>query len=471
MTPVLHERSPDLPLFDLVVAFRGGAALDPPGRDGLANLVLRLVLRAPVGRRGRSFGQALGSLGAELAARVSTTALTLHVSALRRARSRVVDVLAEALACCAGRPPEPSALKAVVREADQDLAPEAEDDHLVCLRALRRGLLGPGHPLARSPSGTPDGLRASGAAEVGRQAARLLSRASLVLGWAGDVSVRAAARDSERLAAALPAAPPPDPPLALPPARPGRRLVFVERPDRAQVQVMVGTLAAPLDDRHHVALLAATAALDARLQRAVRDQRGWSYGTYAALPPESFRGPLLLWAHPAPERAGACVALLHALLAEWHGDGVRDDELTRAKQALLCAHAQERDSAARSLAQRLASVLAGAHDDRDGSDFVTRVTALSAADVRSALRARVQLDRAVTAASGPRCALPAIERALDENRDGCRLRSARGNAATGSAATGSAATGSAATGSAASGSAASGSAAIGRSAGRGVPRA
>src|SRR5262249_8286196 len=113
---------------------------------------------------------------------------------------------------------------------------------------------------------------------------RNVVRANLIVGFAGDVEPARAAALAETAFVAVPDRPAPPPP-AFPPLAlaPGRRTYVVDKPERAQTQLVVGHAAPPPSHPDFIALhVAATAfggSFTSRLMQEVRVKRGWSYGS------------------------------------------------------------------------------------------------------------------------------------------------------------------------------------------------
>ncbi len=67
--------------------------------------------------------------------------------------------------------------------------------------------------------------------------------------------------------------------------RPGRRLLVVDKPERTQTQILVGTLGTSAHDEDHVPLVVGNAVFGgtftSRLMKEIRSKRGWSYGASA----------------------------------------------------------------------------------------------------------------------------------------------------------------------------------------------
>src|SRR5262249_43074166 len=158
---------------------------------------------------------------------------------------------------------------------------------------------------------------------------------------AGDVP----ADRAEALAAGILAAAPPARALPAVPAapRPGeRRVVIVDKPDRAQAQVVIGH-AGPAPSHPDapslsVAITALGGRFTARLVSEVRVKRGWSCSVgcrvQRARAGHTFRIRLV----PSVERAVDALALVGDLYAAFAADGPTDEEVEFAKSYLAGGH-------------------------------------------------------------------------------------------------------------------------------------
>jgi len=77
---VIVEPSPDTPLVWFEIAIRGGAALDPPGIEGLHRHAALLARRGAGGRDRAALDDTLDGLGAALDISVSRDAVTASLS-------------------------------------------------------------------------------------------------------------------------------------------------------------------------------------------------------------------------------------------------------------------------------------------------------------------------------------------------------------------------------------------------------
>jgi hypothetical protein len=122
-----------------------------------------------------------------------------------------------------------------------------------------------------------------------------------------------------------------------------RRLVFVDKPERTQTQILLGEVGSHPRDADHISLHVATTifggTFTSRMMKAIRSERGWSYGAYARLPYDKERDAFSMWTFPAAKDAAACITLELELLNAWRDKGISARELAFAKRYLVRSHA------------------------------------------------------------------------------------------------------------------------------------
>jgi zinc protease len=219
-----------------------------------------------------------------------------------------------------------------------------------------------------------------------------LTKGNIVLGFAGDITedqaLRIGARVVERLPDGAPAADTtPDPVMA-----PGRRLLFVDKPERTQTQILIGGLGTAANDPDHVALTVGNAVFGgtftSRLMQEVRSNRGWSYGAYSRMGIDRHRQSFSMWTFPGAEDAAACLTLEIELLEMLVEAGVSEDETAFIKQYLVRSHAFDIDTANKRLHQALDVELLGLPADYY-SAYAKKVSAVTAEGASAAVRARL----------------------------------------------------------------------------------
>lgn len=406
---VLVESSDILPLVDLEIAFPVGSLQDPVGQEGLAQLTGHLVRRGPSGISQQRFEDRLALLGARVSVEVSMRSTRVRATVLRRNLEPLMDLLARLVWQPALRASEFAKLK---RQARAALTARLDDDQTLGAIRFREALF-TSHPYGRSLSGSDASLSRIGLRQVKDFYARRIEKGAFIVGISGDIEES----EARALAAAN------FPSLSrrtrsdshVPPthARRGRHVYIVDKPERTQTQIFIGTLGTRTRDRQLFPLIVSNTAFGGTfsgpLMQQVRAKRGWSYGAYSRLLHSNQRDAWYMWTAPASEYAADCARLQLELLDRWVGAGIKKSELSFAQRYLINSHCFDRDTPSKRLEARLDVELLGIprkfvdkHDeliasvDRDAANDATRaristrdlsiVVVASAAQVSSAFR-------------------------------------------------------------------------------------
>jgi len=410
--PVVIESSDAVPLVNLTLYSRRGAATEPDGADGLCRLTMRLMRRTASGIPLLELERRLDRLGAQLSADANASATALLTTCVSRSLDQVLELLA-------GASTEPSLaeeeFERLRRETLAELIESRDNDRVLCARALRHTLFG-AHPYGRNLTGTVESLRRLDHAQVRAFHDQAFSRGELLLSIAGDISRDRALAAAETLLGRHSEHPASPRDLADPTPIEGRRVVIVDKPGRTQCQTMIGLLGARPDDPDHTALMVANTVFggtfSSRLMNEVRSKRGWSYSAYATLGLERRRHALTLWTTPDVENAAACVALELELLERLVRDGITRRELGAAKRTLTRSHAFAIDTAGKRAALSVEVPLLGLPEDTY-SRYVERINAVTLEQANAALAARLDPARLVVAQVGSAAELgPALAQKL-----------------------------------------------------------
>ena len=351
MPPVLVVERPWPPVVQVRVLLNTGALADPPGQEGLALLTWDAALRGAGTRDRAQMAQALDALGAHLDVQVDKLGASLVGEVLLEHLDPFLALLADTLL-------QPQLTDADIEQVRAqllaDLTHLRDDDSALAHDAVGRYLYR-GQALGRPTGGTEATLRA-----IPADAVRAFHKHSVV---AGNVRVGFAGPVDEATAKALidkhiglPAGTPPK--VTLPHAvKDGRRLLLIDKPRHTQSEVVIAwpTVAAHHKDMTAVgianAILGGT--FTSRLNREIRELRGWSYNTWSALS----SGPqLTTWALGfTPETADATAALELAvkILEEMAQQGLTPQELRFAKDYLKGMHLASLETAERELGMRM----------------------------------------------------------------------------------------------------------------------
>lgn len=382
------ESSDVLPLVDLEVAFPVGSLQDPAGKEGLAQLSGHLMRRGPRGLSQERFEDALAALGARASVEVSMRSTRIRATVLRRNLGALLGLVARMIWRPALRERDFAKL---VRQARASLSARLDDDQTLGALQFRRALFGK-HPYGRTLGGTASSIDRISAERVRAFYRRQIANAEFVVGIAGDVTER----DARSLIAdhfpPLRVCRRRDAKLRPTRVRRGRHVVIVDKPERMQTQLFIGTLGARTRDPKLFPLIVSNTAFGGTfsgpLMQEVRGVRGWSYGAYSRLLHSTQRDAWYMWTAPAAEYSADCAALQLTLLERWVERGVARADLSFAQRYLINSHCFDRDTASKRLEATLDVELLGV-PRRYVDEHDQLIGAVTRADANDATRARI----------------------------------------------------------------------------------
>ncbi len=323
---------PTSPLLHLNLGWKHGS--DVEEIPGTANLTASLLLRGTAQRDRIQFEEHIERLGASVWPAVGPDSLTLYATVPRDAWPEFAALLTEALTQPAF---DADALEELKDEVRNELREELDSDRDLLSRVYLQELYGPDHAYGRSELGTLASLD-----EITVEHLRTYhetwmrsSNAVLALGGAFDAGARG---DVAEILEAMAGEVPTTEPIPPAPAREGRRVVIVDKPERTQVQAVIGHPGARYQDATFPAYLLGNDvyggfSFQARLMQEVRVERGWSYYAYGFTRTKVQGGPYLAILAPGVEYAVDAVQLVLDQMALVESEGVSAEELDQARAA------------------------------------------------------------------------------------------------------------------------------------------
>jgi zinc protease len=305
------------------------------------------------------------------------------------------------------------------RETIADIAEACDHDSVLASRHFRRFALGR-HPYGRAVVGNARSVRAVTRRDVVAHHARHFVQDNLIVGAAGAVTADRFLKLVDEHLGGVPAGRAPRERVSPPRMKRGRRLLIVDKPERTQTQVIIGTLGVRAHERDFFPFVVGNTVFGgtftARLMNEIRSKRGWSYGTGSRLSKDRQRDLWSMWAFPAAADAPECIALQLEMLEALLDRGITHKELAFARRYLVKSHAFDIDTAAKRLGLFIDAELLSLRRSFY-LNFEERVRSVTRDSVNASLRRRLsRRDLAIamvaTAAEiRPRVAdLPGIER-------------------------------------------------------------
>jgi zinc protease len=386
-----------IPFLSLALHFKGGSALDPAGKEGLAYMVSGLLDEGAGELDSQAFRTELEDRAIRLSFDAGRDAFTGQLKTLTQHRERAFELLRLALT----QPRfDAEPVERIRHQIQAELRRRAEDpDHVVTLTWFETAF--PEHPYGKPVEGTAESVANITAADLRRLVGARLAKDNLVVGVAGDVTPEQLGVLLDRAFGDLPAT---SAPIDLPEAVPAAAGTIVVRKDVPQSRVMFGQAGLPRADPDFYAAYIANHILGgggfgSRLTEEVREKRGLAYSVYSYLYPMD-HGPLWLGGVGTANAAvGESIRLVQAEVARMAAGDVDAATLADAKTYITGSFPLRLTSN-----DQIASMLVSMQVDDLGIDYLERrndyIEAVTLADVRRVAQRLYHPDQLLTVVVG-----------------------------------------------------------------------
>jgi zinc protease len=324
---------PSIPFLSLSMHFRGGAALDPAGEDGLAYMVSGLLDEGAGDLDSQAFQTELEDLAIRLSFDAARDDFSGRLKTLTSHRRRAFELLR--LTLTAPRfDAEP--VERIRSQIQANLRRRAEDPSYLAGRAWFETAF-PDHPYRRPVRGTSESVAAIEAADLAGFVERRLARDNLIIGVAGDVTAAELGPLLDLAFGDLPAA---SAPIEIEVGTPagGGETITIDK-NVPQSQVLFGQQGLPRDDPDFYAAYVVNHILGgggftSRLTDEVREKRGLAYSVYSYLYPID-HAPLWMGGLGTDgERVGESVEVVREQIARMAAGDVAQSDLDDARTYL-----------------------------------------------------------------------------------------------------------------------------------------
>ena len=395
-----------VPVIGLRFAFRGGGALDPEGKGGLANMVAALLDEGAGDLDSRAFREALEDIVASIGFDSGARRFYGSLRTLSEHRARAFALLGKALAAPRF---DPEPVERIRRQIVAGIESAKDDPDRIARRRWNRLALGD-HPFARPAEGTRESVAAIAPGDLRRFVRARLVRETLTVGVAGDISAGELASRLDEIFGALPAT---GAPADIPEASPTGGGMEIVRQAIPQSVVRFGQAGVKRADPDYYAAYVMNHILGggqgSRLNEEIREKRGLVYSVYSYLNPLERIGLIGGRLAAANGRVGTALEILKDEWGRMARDGVGDEDLDRAKRYLNGSFPLRLDST-----RAIARMLVGIQLNELGIDYLDRrsslIGAVTADDIRRVARRLLSPDRLVIVVVGDPDGLGAAER-------------------------------------------------------------
>jgi predicted Zn-dependent peptidase len=395
----LHE----VPLAQVSLVVHAGSGDDPPGQFGLASMTAAMLDEGAGTRSALDIADAVEFLGATLSTSSSFDASAIRLNVPVRQLPAALPVMADV----ARRPTVPAAeLDRLRQERLTDILQARDDAATVAGPAFARVVFGATHRYGTPANGTTATIKAFTPAQLRAFHAVHYRPSNATLIVAGDVtpasivplleqsfgSWTAGATDASR------AATPEAPQLS------AGQVTIVDLPSAEQSQIRIGWVGVPRATPDYFALQVLNTVLGgsftSRLNQNLREEHGYTYGASSRFDMRRSAGPFAAGAGVQTDKTSES---LREFFKELNaiGNAISADELSKAKNYLALGFPADFETIG-DLAARLEEMAVYRLPDTYYADYVGRIQAVSAAEVRRVAAVYIQPSKFAVVVVGDR---------------------------------------------------------------------
>lgn len=381
------------PIINMRFAFKGGASLDPDGREGLAHMVSSLLDEGAGDLDSQSFQRRLEDLSVGLRFNAGRDSFSGRLKSLTENKDQAFELLRLAL----NEPrfdDEP-----VGRIRGQILAGlrrDLENPDAVAGRALSRELF-PDHPYGRPVDGSAASIEAISIDDLKGFARKHLARDNLMIGVVGDIGPEELGRRLDAVFLSLPATSAPASIKDVEPQSSGRTKVIkmaIPQSTIAFAQRGVKRDDADFYPAYVLNHILGGGGFTSRLYEQIREKRGLAYSIGSFLYPLKHTATIQGYGGTANERVGETLEVLKGQWRDMAESGVSPEELNDAKTYLIGSYPLRFTSTG-----GIASILVSMQLENLGIDYLDRrnafVEAVTLDDVNGLAKRLLEPDNMV----------------------------------------------------------------------------
>jgi len=369
-----------LPIIALSFSMNGGAATDPVGKEGLANMVSGLLDEGAGDLDSQVFRRRLEDRSISLSFSASKDTFSGSLKTLTRNRDEAFDLFRMAMT-------EPrfddEAVERIRAQILTGIAGSKNDPGEIAQRTFWSANF-PNHPYGRRSVGEPETVAAISQTDMMAFVRRRLARGDMEIGIAGDISAAELAPLLDKTFGGLPERAEPFTIEAVKPAALGEIIVVDQ--DVPQSTIVFGHRGLPRDDPDYYAAYVLNHVLGggsftSRLYQEVREKRGLAYSVYSYLLPLDHTALWLGGAATENSAVGQSIGVIRAEWARMRDTAITQEQLNAARDNITGSFALRFSSTA-----AIAGMLVAIQRQDLGIDYINErnkfFAAVSLDDVR-----------------------------------------------------------------------------------------
>lgn len=385
---VLHHEQPVVSMRMLI---RAGAALDPKGKAGLANLAASLLDQGSATKSARETNDAIDFMGGTMGAGAGTDLTFANVIVMKDSFETGLDMLSDMVRHPAFAPEE---IERQRQQALSSLKVNFDDPEFVANAVFDRLVYG-FHPYGMPQGGTPATLASLTREDLVAYHDRYFAPNNAILAVVGDVTADEAFDSVGKVFGDWLRREVPRTDFIAPP-EPTRRVVVVDKPDAVQTEVRVGHIGVKRNTDDYMALNLALRILGGeganRLHQVLRTERGLTYGAKADMDTLLESGDFEASTNTRSEATGEVLRLIVDQFWRLQRERVGERELSDAKAYMTGSFPLTIETPG-AIATQVLNVLFYGLPVEQLQSFRDRVNAVQPDDIERVARAYLRPDR------------------------------------------------------------------------------
>ena len=409
---VLYLRDAELPLVSAVLLTRGGSSDEPAGSPGLAAFTASMLDEGAAGKTSLQISDEIDFLGANLFTSAGSDAAQTTLIVLKKNLPRALQLMGDIVI----RPDFPEAEVARLREERlTNLRRSVDQPTTIAANAFGALVYGETHPYGRFA--TMEATQRTDRAAMAAFHRTFYQPRGATLLLAGDVNPAEVHPLVERVfggwtgSGSVPAATVPQPPQPQ-----ARTIYLIDKPGAPQSQVRIGHPSVARNNPDYFPLIVMNTILGgqfgSRLNLNLRETHGYTYGIGSGLGMRRSAGAFSTGAGIVTAKTDSALVEIFKEIERMRTEPVGTDELERAKRGLANSLPAQLETAP-NLAFQLADLVTNGVGTDFYSTYVSRIMAVTAADVQRVARQYLHPDRAVVVVVGDKATIEAGVRATN----------------------------------------------------------
>jgi zinc protease len=379
---VLIVEQHEVPVVNMNLVLRTGAAADPQNRAGLASLTAALIDEGTQTRSALDISNQLAAIGARLGTGSDFDYTSMNLLTLSKHMDRALEIYSDVVT----NPSFPENELELQRKSRLATLMQRRDDASAIAGNVYSSLLyGRNHPYGHPGMGDEESVGAATGDDIRRFYETYYRPNNAALIVAGDVTPATLMPKLERAFAHWKRGEVPAVAIAMPPAREKAAVYIVDKPGAAQSVLMIGQVGQPRSTPDYFPLLVMNTMLGgqftSRVNMNLREEKGYTYGARTSFDYRRSAGPFMA-------TAGVQTAVTKESVFEFLKElrGIRGErpvtpaELEFSKQAIIRGFPRTFETPEQ-MANRLTDLVLYNLPDDYFNNYITRVRAVTVDDV------------------------------------------------------------------------------------------